>query len=60
MTGDQRESFVKLARAQLADERIPLVERRYYKQKSEKDFIANDNGEDITLWREFLLLWSRT
>lgn len=44
MTGDQRVSSVKLARAQLVDERIPLVEPRYHKQKSEKDFIANDNG----------------
>jgi hypothetical protein len=43
MTGDQRESFVKLARAQLVDERIPLGEPRYHKQKSEKDFIVNDN-----------------
>jgi hypothetical protein len=60
MTGDQRESFVKLARAQLVDERILLVEPRHHKQRSEKKiFIANDNGENITLWREFLLLWSR-
>jgi hypothetical protein len=44
MTGDQRESFVKLARVQLVDERILLVEPRCRKQKSEKDFIANDNG----------------
>ena len=44
MMGDQRESFVKLARAQPVDERIPLVQPRYHKQKSEKDFIAKDNG----------------
>ena len=47
MTGDQRESFVKLARVQLVDERIPLVEPRHdiTKQCLRKDFIVNDGGE---------------
>ena len=38
MTGDQRESFVKLVRVQLVDERIPLVEPRHHKTMSEKGF----------------------